>query len=143
MAHAGWMYQPLNDVWYVVWHVVAAAELLLVIELLVGAAGVSTAGAVVDGDDDDVDVALWMIWFNPDASATFIVADLLDCEFVLLRFDDNGTEFDDESTCVATTCIGDSSCSPSNFSNSFGSLAPGKSCLFANIRMGTPCRKYL
>lgn len=40
-------------------------------------------------------------------------------------------------------CVGiienDNSCKPSNFSNSFGSLAPGKSCLFANIRIGTPC----
>lgn len=35
----------------------------------------------------------------------------------------------------------DNSCRPSNFSNSFGSLAPGKSCLLANIKMGTPCNK--
>lgn len=38
-------------------------------------------------------------------------------------------------------CVGivanDSSCKPRSLSNSFGSLAPGKSCLFATIKIGT------
>lgn len=37
--------------------------------------------------------------------------------------------------------IGDNSCKPNNFSNSFGSRAPGRSCLFANINTGTPWKK--
>ncbi len=38
--------------------------------------------------------------------------------------------------------IGESSCNPSNFSNCFGSRAPGKSCLLASISTGTPCGNY-
>lgn len=45
----------------------------------------------------------------------------------------------DASNCCGVHS-GDNSCRPSNFSSSFGSLAPGKSCLFANINIGTPCR---
>lgn len=37
--------------------------------------------------------------------------------------------------------MGDNSCSPSNFSNSLGSRAAGRSCLLANIKTGTPCNE--
>jgi len=44
-----------------------------------------------------------------------------------------------ESVPVETErAMGESSCSPNNFSSSFGSLAIGKSCLLAKIRSGVP-----
>lgn len=45
---------------------------------------------------------------------------------------------DDDFIICGDIAENESSCRPSNFSNSFGSLAPGKSCLLANIKMGTP-----
>lgn len=50
---------------------------------------------------------------------------------------DTGTDADEDNCWGGQS--GDSSCNPNNFSNSFGSLAPGKSCLLAKINIGTPC----
>lgn len=57
---------------------------------------------------------------------------------LVFKFADTGNVDDDFIICDGIT-ENDSSCKPSNFSNSFGSLAPGKSCLLAKIKIGTPC----
>lgn len=44
----------------------------------------------------------------------------------------------DADLIICAGIVNDSSCNPNSFSNSLGSLAPGKSCLLANISMGTP-----
>lgn len=54
---------------------------------------------------------------------------------LLLLFDDDESVVDDNDV---DGMYGVSSYKPKSFSNSLGSLAPGKSCLFANISTGVP-----
>lgn len=58
----------------------------------------------------------------------------------LLIFAETGNAEADLIICVGIV-ENDSSCKPRSLSNSFGSLAPGKSCLFANTRIGTPWKQ--
>lgn len=55
----------------------------------------------------------------------------------LLMFADTGN-VDDDFIIWGGITENDSSRKPSSFSSSFGSLAPGRSCLLANINIGTP-----
>lgn len=56
---------------------------------------------------------------------------------LLLTFVDTGSV--DADLIICAGIVNDNSCNPRSFSNSFGSLAPGRSCLLANISIGTPC----
>lgn len=77
-----------------------------------------------------------------DETSVLLLSKLFNRESIglcpLLMFADTGNVDEDFIICGGIT-ENDSSCRPSSFSNSFGSLAPGKSCLLAKIKIGTPC----
>lgn len=89
---------------------------------------VDVCGGGVLEQFDDTSVLLFSMLFNRVSTCLWPL---------VLMFADTGNV-----DCDFIICGGiienDSSCKPSNFSNSFGSLAPGKSCLLANINIGTP-----
>lgn len=122
------MYQPLNEVFDVLVEDVDD----IVDEAWCGDVeldvDVDVCGGVLE-QFDDTSVLLLSRLFNRDSIGLW----------PLLMFADTGNVDEDLIICGDIT-ENDSSCRPSNFSNSFGSLAPGKSCLLANIKIGTPCK---
>lgn len=133
IAQAGWMYHPLNDV---VFDVLDEDVDNIVEEAWWGDAeldvDVDVCGGGVLEPFEDTSVHLLSRLFNRVSTALWPV----------LIFADTGNVDDDFIICGEID-ENDISCRPSNFSNSFGSLAPGKSCLLANIKMGTPYNLYL
>lgn len=135
IAQAGWIYQPLNEV---AW----AFDVLDVdVDDVVDEAWCGDVELDVDEDVcgggvleqfDDTSVLLLSRLFNRESIGLWPVVILAD----------TGNVDDDFIICGGIT-ENDSSCKPSNFSNSFGSLAPGKSCLLANIKIGTPCKQSI
>lgn len=65
----------------------------------------------------------------------FVALLLLLLLVLLLQFDDADDKAVDD---IDDGYTGDNSYRPNNFSSSFGSLAPGKSCLLARISTGVP-----
>lgn len=141
MAHAGWMYQPLKC-----WCVgneefpllVPVTQLLSVLHLF----GDVLLFVHTEFDDSLCDAV--NLSESTSELGRFDVAGIgvlhLPSDTELFMFADKGTVDDDFIICGGSVLIAnDSSYKPSSFSNSFGSLAPGKSCLLANINMGTPC----
>lgn len=124
IAHAGCMYQPLNEFCCVF----GPLELLLqFVEITCDdKSGIVLLGFVIAA----VGIVLFAgIVLQPELNAFIeFCCKLLEVE--------TSTEDDEDTSCWGNN--GDNSCKPRSFSNSLGSLAPGKSCLFANIRMGTP-----
>lgn len=151
IAHAGWIYHPLNEFCaFGVFDGVDADDVDNVDEQLDAFICVDDVVVVFWGDiefdielvlliDDDVcggvleqfddpSILLLSILFNRVSSVVtplliFVETGNVDADFIIWAGIEN-----------------DNSCNPSNFSNSLGSLAPGKSCLFANINIGTPCK---
>lgn len=130
IAQADWMYQNLKELAFDVFD----DDVDDIVEAWCGDVeldvDVDVCGGGVLEQFDDTSVLLLSRLFNRVSTGLW----------PLLMFADTGNV-----DCDFIICGGiaekDSSCKPSNFSNSFGSLAPGKSCLFANINMGTPWNK--
>lgn len=140
------MYQPLNDVAAMA-AAVAATPAFDVDDADVDV--VDVIAVIVDeawcGDvelDVDVDVCGGGVELEQfDETSVLLLSKLFNRESIglcpLLMFADTGNVDEDFIICGGII-ENDSSCKPSNFSNSFGSLAPGKSCLLAKIKIGTP-----
>lgn len=128
MAQAGWIYQPLNEF--------AFDVLDEDVDDIVDEAWWGDVELDVDDDVcgggvleqfDDTSVLLLSRLFNRVSTGLW----------PLLMFADTGN-VDDDFIIWGGITENDSSRKPSNFSSSFGSLAPGRSCLLANINIGTP-----
>lgn len=137
------MYHPLNVFWCTLVALLLLPLLLLLLLLLILLLFVGITGDVKFGI---VLLVVEMVVLVDVAVAVgvvdiFIFVDI----FPPVPNDDNvvfdtGTEADEVNCCGGHN--GDNSCKPRSFSNSFGSLAPGKSCLFAKIKIGTPCKMF-
>lgn len=126
------MNQPLNVFWYVlVRSALHCVGSICVVELLAA----FVCDVAVDGDDVVVVADAVVVDALVAVVMTLVALLLLPDDLI----DDDCELLDVAMGIGAVAHNGDNSCRPNSFSSSFGSFAPGRSCLLANINIGTPC----